>query len=375
MRQGHFSSPFLGFCGIVTAICSGCSHPAYGSDTSSIVTFYGSSDASAAVALNDHCFVVADDENNILRIYDRNRPGLPVSTFDLTDYLKPDIDGPEADIEGATRVENRIYWITSHGRNKDGKMRPSRYRFFALDMVMQSDRMTFLPVGTPCTTLIQQLVADPRARSLGLDSATRLDNQLSKKEREILAPKELGLNIEALAASPDGKTLYIGFRNPRPKDPLAAQPNRPMALVIPLANPDEILLHGRAPRFGIPLLWDMNGLGLRSMEYSPLHKAFWILAGHHDSKSTFQLYRWSGNPVLPPKPEPNLKIPKDFSPEALFFSGDAESWILSDDGTLPIPVRYPSECTEDLVNDCCENKFLADPSKKSFRALRYLLVP
>ena len=34
---------------------------------------------------------------------------------------------PEADIEGATRVQDRVYWITSHGANNDGEVRPSRH--------------------------------------------------------------------------------------------------------------------------------------------------------------------------------------------------------------------------------------------------------
>ncbi len=38
------------------------------------VTFYGASDASAAVALDEEHFVVADDENNTLRIYRFDRP-------------------------------------------------------------------------------------------------------------------------------------------------------------------------------------------------------------------------------------------------------------------------------------------------------------
>lgn len=329
----------------------------------SMIVFRGSSDASAAVALTETFFVVADDENNILRVYDRTHPGLPVCTYDLSPYLQPDDDGPEADIEGATRVGNRIYWITSHSRNKDGKMRPSRYRFFALDFSVDAGTINFTPVGKPCSTLLQQLLTDPAAKSLNLWAAARLGEDLPKKQREKLAPKDDGLNMEALAASPDGKTLYIGFRNPRPTAP---KTGKPAALVIPLANPDEVL-SGRPARFGPPLLWNLGGRGIRSMEYSPAHNCFWIVAGRHDEENDFALARWSGDPAAQPVVVRPLKLADDFGPEALFFFDSPDLWLLSDDGTRPIPVNSPDECSDELVNGCCENKLLTNPDKKSFR--------
>jgi hypothetical protein len=329
------------------------------------IVFRGSSDASAAVALTETLFVEADDENNIIQVYDRSRPGLPVSSFDLSPYLQPDPEGPEADIEGATRVGNRIYWITSHGRNKDGKMRPSRYRFLATDFAVESGKVTFTPVGQPCSTLVQQILTLPSAKSLGLDAATRFNEKLSKAQREKLAPKDEGLNIEALAASPDGKTIYIGFRNPRPRDP---RTGKPMALVIPLTNADAVL-DGKPARFDAPILWDLGDRGLRSMEYSPAHKCIWIVAGRHDEQPDFALARWSGNPAATPTIARPLKLADGFAPEALFYFDAPDLWLLSDDGTRMIPVDSPAECSVDLTDGRCENKLLMDKNKRSFRAV------
>jgi len=335
------------------------------------IVFRGASDASAAVAVSTELFLVADDENNVLRLYSVSKPGFPISTYDVTAFLDIDPEHPEADIEGATKIGHRIYWITSHGRNKDGKLRPNRYRFFATDINVKNDDVTIRPTGTPYNNLVQDLLKTHIVRGLGLDQATRLSVfNLRKKDREKLAPKREGLNIEGLCASPDGKRLYIGFRNPRPKD---KRTHRNSALIVPLLNPDRIFERGEAPIFGKPLLWDLDGLGIRSMEYSPFHKACFIIAGQADENEKFVLYRWSGEreprPVFVRKLTPKAK---KFSPEALIpFEASDRLLLLSDDGSLPIKVAGPHECMEGEYrkDGTCENKYLLDPNKKTFRAL------
>ena len=96
---------------------------------SPINEYSGICDASAAAPLSAETFVVANDEDNVLRVYRFGEPNV-VQAFSLDQFLKPDPDEPEADIEGATRIDDQIYWVTSHGQNKNGKDRPSRHRLF-----------------------------------------------------------------------------------------------------------------------------------------------------------------------------------------------------------------------------------------------------
>jgi len=335
-----------------------------------VLVFRGASDASAAVAVSEDMLVVADDENNILRIYETSKAGLPVTSFNMSSFLEIEPDHPEADIEAAAMIGRRIYWITSHGRNKDGKMRPNRYRFFATEVEVNERNVTLRPVGKPYKTLVHELVKTNAARRLGLDKATRFGAELKKKDTEKLAPKKEGLNIEGLCASADGGILYIGLRNPRPKD---GRSPRAKAIVIPLLNPNLIINAGEAPVFGEPILWDLKGLGIRSMAYCRFHKAFFIIAGGPDEDVGFALYRWSGRPESPPELERELSLGKSkFTPEALIpFEKSGRLLMLSDDGSLVVKVAGAWECLqgEYRKDGTTLNKYLANPGRKTFRGI------
>ncbi len=335
-----------------------------------VLVFRGISDASAAVTVGEDMFVVADDENNILRIYETGKAGQPVGSFDMTSFLDIEPDHPEVDIEAATMLGRRIYWITSHGRNKNGKLRPNRYRFFATDVFVEDRSVKLRPAGKPYKILVHELLKTDAARRLGLDKATRFGAELKKKDKEKLAPKKEGLNIEGLCASADGGTLYIGFRNPRPKD---KQGGRAKAIVVPLLNPDPVIDKGEAPVFGEPMLWDLKGLGIRSMEYSRFHKACFVIAGGPDGDEGFVLYRWSGKPESPPVLERELGLGKSkFSPEALIpFEKSGRLLMLSDDGSLVVKVAGAWECLEGEFrkDGTCLNKYLVNPGRKTFRGI------
>jgi hypothetical protein len=339
-----------------------------------VLIFRGASDASAAVAVGEDMFIVADDENNVLRIYKTSETGRSVFSYDMTKFLGIEREHPEADIEGATMIGRRIYWITSHGRNKDGKMRPNRYRFFATSVKVENDSVTISPIGKPSRNLVRKLVNTETMRSLGLDKATRFDEDLSKRQREKLAPKEKGLNIEALCASADGRTIYIGFRNPRP---VGRGSRRAKAIVVPLHNPNEVVERAETPIFGEPILWDMKGLGIRSMEYSNFHKAYFVIAGSFDEGDEFALYSWSGKKEMAPVLVRQLSSDgSKFNPEALVpFENSGKLLLLSDDGSLRVKVAGPHECLdgEYRKDGTCQNKYLLDPNKKTFRGI--LLVP
>ena len=183
--------------------------------------------------MDDATFIVADDEDNTFRLYRCDRPGLPAESIPWDAHLgiDPETDEhPEADIEGAAMLGDHVYWISSHGRNKDGKWRPNRHRFFAITVTRDGKGTRVEPFGKPVDNLATKLVADRRLRRFKLDAALRPDQDRAKE----LAPKREGFNIEGLSAMADGRSLLLGLRNPRPNG---------KALLIPLVQS-----RGRRPR-------------------------------------------------------------------------------------------------------------------------------
>src|SRR5262249_57709198 len=94
-----------------------------------------------------------------------------------------------------------IYWIPSRGRNSKGKFQEPRHRLFATD-VTAGQPPSVIPIGQPYVKLLDDLLAAEQFRPYKLSGAAKL----APEDRD-------GLNIEGLAATPDGK-LLIPLTNP-----------------------------------------------------------------------------------------------------------------------------------------------------------------
>jgi hypothetical protein len=325
----------LGFTvGIAVALC------AAGSEVigANFTICRGMCDASAVVTVGSDHFVVADDEDNILRVYSRQTGGAPQQTLDLSPFLRVDPKEPEADLEGAAPLGDRVYWISSHARNKNGKHRPSRQRFFATTIVATNGSVTIKPVGFAYASLLTDLLNEPRLQPFNLAAAA----QREPKAKD-------ALNIEGLCATPDG-ALLLGFRNPNPNG---------KALLVPLLNPAE-LTEGKPARFGDPLLLDLGGRGIRSIARSG--QRYFIIAGSYDGAGPSSLYAWTGGSEVPQLlPQPGLTGLNPEAIEGLTENGVDRLFVVSDDGTRKIGSQ-----------DC---KDVADPNLKYFRGTTIDLQP
>jgi hypothetical protein len=238
------------------------------------IIFSGAVDGSAAVPVGANHFIAATDEDNSLRLY-VHEGGAPLQSYDLSSFLAVNPVSPETDIEGAARIGNRAYWITAHARDKHGRVQSSRQRLFATDVITNGARVELSPVGKSYTNLLHDLTTAEALKPFDLAGAAQR-----------LPEDPGGLNIEGLAATPDGH-LLIGFRNPVPNG---------RALLLPLLNPDG-LMAGKPASFGKPMLLDLGGLAIRDI-------ALWqgeylIVAGRYDGGGTSKLFRWAGGEAQP----------------------------------------------------------------------------
>lgn len=277
-------------------------------DAQVLQAYQGPCDASAAVAVGSDTFVVGNDEDNTLRVYRRGQAPA-IASITLSRFL--DATATEVDIEGAAAIGSRIYWIGSHGRNGKGAAVHARHRIFAVEL-RGGPAPVLEPVGTPYTSLLRDLAASEALKPYRLDAAARLP-----------AEADGGLNIEGLAATPDGR-LLIGFRNP-----LAAQ----RALVVPLENPADVV-DGKRARLGAPIVLDLDGRGIRSIEL--VGTAYEIVAGPATDRGRFALYRWSGAAADAPVLAADVDL-GDLRPEALFaVPSTPRVQLLSDDGGIEV---------------------------------------
>lgn len=291
----------------LAAVLATCLASAVAAQTAT--AYRGPCDASAAAALDANHFVVGEDEHNTLNIY-RQAKAEPVASLDLSALLATKKD-KEADIEGATAIGRRIYWITSHARNAKGKAQTNRQRFFATD-VTPGNPPTLAPAGQAYPRLLDDLLAADTLAPYRLASAARR-----------AAEADGGLNVEGLAATPEG-SLLIGLRNPL---------HQGRALLVPLLNPDE-LLTGAPARFGAPVELDLGQRGIRSIER--IGASYVIAAGPTADAGTFALFRWSGRPGEPAILISGINL-RDLRPEALVaIPGDKRVRLLSDDGGIEI---------------------------------------
>jgi hypothetical protein len=238
---------------------------------------------------------------------------------------------PETDLEGAAWLDDRIFWIGSHGRNRDGKFRASRDRFFATTVEKTTQGGRLVPVGKPYTRLLIDLIADRQLKPFHLSAASKLP------------PKHPGaLNIEGLCATPD-KRLLIGFRNPIPHG---------RALLVPLLNPNQVIA-GATAKFGAPVLLNLGGKGIRDIGF--WHGRYLIVAGSYDAEAVSEVYLWKGGSAEPQRMT-GVDL-RDFNPEAVIVHpGNRLSFqLLSDDGTMMV--------------DGVPCKRLPDVRQRSFRSI------
>ncbi|MFF1372996.1 hypothetical protein [Streptomyces virginiae] len=313
----------------------------------------GSADASAAVDVGGGYAVVADDESNVLRLYDRSRSGAPVRTWDFSSQLGV---SKEVDIEGATRIGNTIYWTGSLGNNKDGEYKTPRNTVFTTT-VSGSGASAQLTYGRSYKKLRDDLVTWDKA------NGNKYGFAAGTAEGE--APKQIdGFNVEGLEFAPHStSTAYLGFRAP-----LAPVVPGGKALIVPVTNFDQVLASGVKATFGPGIELDLGGLSVRDIRKNPAGQ-YLILAGSwaaDDNSDPYALYQWDGVPGHAPVKRADLPTTDPGGWEAIVEVPDltvpgARVQLITDSGSA------------DLYGDGTEAKDLTHAEWKKARAAWFAL--
>lgn len=173
------------------------------------------------------------------------------------------------DLEGlAVARSGAIYAITSHSRDGDGETKKSREKLvrFRID----GDRAVAAAV-----------VDDLKPALIAADAV------LAEAARVADVKADGGLNIEALALSPDERRLLVGLRSP-------LRDGR--AIVVGVDNPAAMFDAGAPPRLAARLaMLDLEGHGIRGMSYVPALAGYLVIGGPAGRESVpFRLWFWRG---------------------------------------------------------------------------------
>jgi len=306
-----------------------------------VTVYRGSCDASAAVRIGTGSqFITASDEDYVLRLYDSRHPGLPSFSLDLSTFLEPNDSTKEPDIEGAARIGDCVYWITSHGRDGDGVEQESRQRLFATSIALRGRMLTIEPTGRPYKRLLGDLIRASPVAHCDLEKASTH------------APEALGgLNLEGLAPTPEGD-LLIGFRNPVP---------RGRALIMRLHNPADLVREGGHPAvLTLAAQLDLGGRGIRALEFLPEPRMYLVIAGSFEGTRDFRLYRWSGaisDAAVPVTADALAEINPEELVATSVNSAGCDVEVFSDDGNVLVRGK---KC-----------KKVKDKTRRSFRSVTF----
>ena len=324
----------------------------------------GKADASTAIAIDANYMLIADDEDQRLRLYDRNASGYPLNGFDMTANLAlTDINGGiprEVDIEASAQVGNRIYWLASHSNSSTGANRPNRSRLFATDVSGVGAGTTLAYVGrydNLKTDLINWDASNAHglgANFFGLAASTAVGVIPEATDGS-------GFNIEGLVFAPNNTTGYIAFRAP-----ISPASNRTKALIVPVTNFASLVSANPSPgpaAFGAPIQLDLGGRGIREIKKNASNE-YLIVAGTAGGAANFATYSWTGNAANAPVLRGSVLT--GLNPEAIV---DVPVGLNSLAPNAAVQVRIVSDNGDDIYyNDGIAAKDLPNNEHKKFRS-------
>ena len=274
--------------------------------------FNGVYEPSAVQQLPDGKLLIAEDEpNHAFSIISIDKTGRFIEDEALDTRVITGFKRRLSDLEALARDdEGFIYALTSHSRTRKGNRSPDREHLMRFKI--QDGNVLGL---TSYDNLTQVLETDHKLHDLIRE---RTKAEVSFEE----------INIEGMAFDPVKKRLVLGFRDPEFNN---------MALVAFISNPKDVFERNAQPEFDEVAVLDIDGGGIRSLNYDPVLKNYVIANEVKDESGQkfSQLWTWSGNPTDEPQKIslPNLQhITNVEAVDSITVNGKPHMILMGDEG-------------------------------------------
>ena len=274
--------------------------------------FNGVYEPSAVQQLPDGKLLIAEDEpNHAFSIVSIDKTGRFIEDEALDTRVITGFKRRLSDLEALARDdEGFIYALTSHSRTRKGNRSPDREHLMRFKI--QDGNVLGL---TSYDNLTQVLETDHKLHDLIRE---RTKAEVSFEE----------INIEGMAFDPVKKRLVLGFRDPEFNN---------MALVAFISNPKDVFERNAQPEFDEVAVLDIDGGGIRSLNYDPVLKNYVIANEVKDENGQkfSQLWTWSGNPTDEPQKIslPNLQhITNVEAVDSITINGKPQMILMGDEG-------------------------------------------
>lgn len=274
--------------------------------------FNGVFEPSAVQQLPDGKLLIAEDEpNHAFSIISIDKTGRFVEDEALDTRVITGFKRRLSDLEALARDdEGFIYALTSHSRTRKGDRSPDREHLMRFKI--QDGNMLGL---TSYDNLTQVLETDHKLHDL-IRERTKVEVSFEE------------INIEGMAFDPVKKRLVLGFRDPEFNN---------MALVAFISNPKDVFERNAKPEFDEVAVIDIDGGGIRSLNYDPVLKTYVIANEVKDENGQkfSQLWTWSGNPTDEPQKIslPNLQhITNVEAVDSITVNGKPQMILMGDEG-------------------------------------------
>lgn len=296
--------------GLVAFLMTAYAVPAAATEHLALTGYF---EPSGIVQLADGRIVVVEDEKvapfGLLTATDGQRlASAPLRLASVWDaLLSRPAAGPFNDLEAVTLgPDGYVYAITSHARTRSGNREAGREK------------------------LVRFRVKN--ARAIDLEVVTSLRDQITAMSTEFAragykkAAGE-GLNIEGLAYDSKASQLLIGLRQPV----IDGQ-----AIILALPDLEAAFSLGQVPRLAPqPAFLDLDGGGIRALEFDPVLGGFLIISRKEKNGAAFKLWFWDAGSGQPPRrirPGKDVDLSKAEGVAFLRHNGVAQIMVVFDNG-------------------------------------------